>query len=83
MPRFKRHQNTRLVEVPQVIMAASDVAHKKAGSLKSADELARRDDRQTGHTPSTATVMVSFVERDRGCGPSGGAGKPSFARLSR
>ena len=71
------------VGVPQVVVAAADVMHKKASSLQGADELAGPDDRQIAHTSGMATATVSLMMLPWGSGSSGGIDRPSLARVSR
>jgi hypothetical protein len=70
------------VRVPEVMVAAADMMHKKAGPLQGADELAGPDNRKTAQVWSMVTATVSVVMAPRGSGSSGGIGRPAFARLS-
>src|SRR5262249_7941779 len=76
-------QNARLVWVPEVMVAAADVVHKKASSFQGADQLARPDSRQVAHASSMATSITSPGASLGEVGCSTGIGWPSLVSTSR
>lgn len=75
--------HSRTVRMLKEMMTTGDMVDGEAGPLQRAYELTRFHRRQSGHTASRATATVSLMMGREVLSSSGGAGKPSFARLSR
>src|SRR6266446_6752398 len=77
------NQHARFFRMPEVVVAAPDVVHRKTSSLQRANELAWSNNGEAIHSCSMATATVSLMMLPRGSGSSGGIGRPSLVRLSR
>ena len=78
-----RHQDTWPLRMAKIMMAAAHMVQHEASSTQCADELSRRYDRETVHTFSIATAIVSLITAPLGAASSGGNATPSLASASR